>query len=146
MPSRDRTTTRPQAPCLLRSKISPAVRAAGAQVVEANLSCPNARDREGQVYCDPELAGRVAAALRRGARDLPILLKAGPIEDDKTMAAFVRAIAPAASGVVMINAPRRLVQTADGGVAFGPGREHAGIKGVGIHPIALYCLRRGQSG
>jgi dihydroorotate dehydrogenase len=82
------------------------VRAAGAQVVEANLSCPNVRDREGQVYCDPELAGRVAAALRRGARDLPILLKASPIEDDKTMAAFLRAIAPAASGVVMINAPR----------------------------------------
>lgn len=122
--------------------LADAVRAAGAQVVEANLSCPNVRDREGQAYRDPELAGRIAAALRRGARDLPVLLKVGPIEDYNDMTAFLRAVAPAADGVVMINAPRRLVQTADGLAAFGPGREQAGIMGTGIHPIALDCVRR----
>jgi dihydroorotate dehydrogenase len=123
-------------------ELADSVRAAGAQVVEANLSCPNVRKREGEVYRDPELAGRVAAALRRGAGDLPILLKVRPIEDDETMTAFLRAVAVAADGIVMINSPRRLVQTADGAAAFGPGREHAGIMGTGIHPIALGCVRR----
>jgi dihydroorotate dehydrogenase len=118
------------------------VRAAGAQIVEANLSCPNVREREAEAYRDAALAGRVAAALRRGAGDLPVLLKTGPIEDDAAMSAFLHAVAPAADGVVMINAPRRLVQTEKGAPAFGPGREHAGIMGRGIHPIAIDCVRR----
>jgi dihydroorotate dehydrogenase len=123
-------------------ELAAAVRAAGAQIVEANLSCPNVREREAEAYRDSALAGRIAAALRRGAADLPVLLKVGPIEDDIAMRAFLRAVAPAADGVVMINAPRRLVQTATGAAPFGPGREYAGIMGRSIHPIALDCVRR----
>jgi dihydroorotate dehydrogenase len=121
------------------------VRDAGAQIVEANLSCPNVREREAEAYRDSALAGRIAAALRRGAGDLPVLLKVGPIEDDAAMTAFLRAVAPAVDGVVMINAPRRLVRTRNGDSAFGPGREYAGIMGRGIHPIALDCVRRAVS-
>ena len=121
------------------------VRDAGAQIVEANLSCPNVREREAEAYRDAALAGRIAAALRRGAGTLPVLLKIGPIEEDAAMAAFLRAVAPAADGVVMINAPRRLVQTSNGAPAFGTGREYAGIMGRGIHPIALDCVRRAVS-
>jgi dihydroorotate dehydrogenase len=121
------------------------VRAAGAQIVEANLSCPNVREREAEAYRDSALAGRIAAGLRRGAGNLPVLLKIGPIEEDAAMTAFLRAVAPAADGVVMINAPRRLVQTRNGAPAFGPGREYAGIMGRGIHPIALDCVKRAVS-
>ncbi len=126
-------------------ELAATVRGAGAQIVEANLSCPNVREREAEAYRDAALAGRIADALRRGAGDLPVLLKIGPIEDDIGMAAFLRAVAPSADGVVMINAPRRLVQTATGAAAFGPGREYAGIMGRGIHPITLDCVRRAVS-
>jgi dihydroorotate dehydrogenase len=126
-------------------ELAAAVRAAGAQIVEANLSCPNVREREAEAYRDAALAGRIAAALRRGAGNLPVLLKIGPIEEDAAMTAFLRAVAPAVDGIVMINAPRRLVQTSTGEPAFGPGREYAGIMGRGIHPIALDCVRRAVS-
>src|SRR5258708_7933105 len=36
------------------------VREAGAQIVEANLSCPNVQRHEGEVYRDPTLAARIA--------------------------------------------------------------------------------------
>ena len=101
-------------------ELAATVRATGAQIVEANLSCPNVREREAEAYRDAALAGRIAAALRRGAGDLPVLLKVGPIEEDAAMAAFLRAVAPAADGVVMINAPRRLVQTSRGSPPSGP--------------------------
>jgi dihydroorotate dehydrogenase len=126
-------------------ELAATVRDAGAQIVEANLSCPNVREREAEAYRDRALAGRIATALRRGAGDLPVLLKIGPIEDDAAMAAFLRAVAPSVDGVVMINAPRRLVQTSSGEPAFGPGREYAGIMGRGIHPLALDCVRRAVS-
>jgi len=126
-------------------ELAATVRAAGAQIVEANLSCPNVRAREAEAYRDSALAGRIAAALRRGAADLPVLLKIGPLEKDAAMTAFLRAVAPSADGVVMINAPRRLVQTGNGEPAFGPGRDYAGIMGRGIHPIALDCVRRAAS-
>ena len=63
-------------------ELAATVRATGAQIVEANISCPNVREREAEAYRDAALAGRIAAALRRGAGDLPVLLKVGPIEED----------------------------------------------------------------
>jgi dihydroorotate dehydrogenase (NAD+) catalytic subunit len=118
------------------------VRAAGAQLVEANLSCPNVQRREGEVYRAPALAARIAAAVRRGAGDLPVLLKVGPIEDDAGMAALLQAASGHADGVVMINAPSRRILDAEGAPAFGAGRERAGVMGREVHRLALDCVRR----
>jgi dihydroorotate dehydrogenase (NAD+) catalytic subunit len=118
------------------------VREAGAQAIEANLSCPNVARREGEVYRDPDLAGRIAAAVRRGAAGLPVLLKIGPVEHDGAMTALLRAVDGHADGVVMINAPSRRILDADGAPAFGAGREHAGVMGGQVHRIALDCVGR----
>jgi dihydroorotate dehydrogenase (NAD+) catalytic subunit len=118
------------------------VRASGAQAVEANLSCPNVQRREGEVYRAPDLAARIAAAVRRGAGDLPVLLKVGPVEDDDTMAALLRGVSGLADGVVMINAPSRRILDAQGAAAFGAGRERAGVMGGQVHRLALDCVRR----
>jgi dihydroorotate dehydrogenase len=118
------------------------VRAAGAQLVEANLSCPNVQHREGEVYRVPALAGRIAAAVRRGAGDLPVLLKIGPLEDDAGMAALLQAVSGQADGIVMINAPSRRIVDQDNAAAFGAGRERAGVMGGQVHRLALDCVRR----
>jgi dihydroorotate dehydrogenase (NAD+) catalytic subunit len=118
------------------------VREAGAQIVEANLSCPNVQRQEGEVYRDPALAARIAAAVRRGAGALPVLLKVGPVEHDEAAASLLRAVAPHADGVVMINAPSRRVVDAAGAPAFGAGRERAGMMGGQVHAIALDCVDR----
>jgi len=118
------------------------VRAAGAQIVEANLSCPNVLRCEGEVYRAPALAGRIATAVRRGAGDLPVLLKIGPIEDDAGMAALLQAVSGSADGVVMINAPSRRILDHACAPAFGTGRERAGVMGGQVHRLALDCVRR----
>nr|MCU0897044.1 hypothetical protein [Burkholderiales bacterium] len=50
-------------------------REAGAQVVEANLSCPNVCTAEGDIYLDAGLSGRIARAMRAAAGPVPVLLK-----------------------------------------------------------------------
>ena len=50
---------------------------AGADVVEANYSCPNVCSAEGQVYTDVALSETVTETIRSGMGELPLLLKIG---------------------------------------------------------------------
>ncbi len=113
------------------------VREAGAQVVEVNLSCPNVQKREGEAYRDPELAAQIAAALRRGAGKLPLLMKVGSIEDVAAMRALLRAVDGTMDGVIMMNGLSRLVVDPDGSPTFGASRARAGITGGAIHRFAM---------
>jgi dihydroorotate dehydrogenase (NAD+) catalytic subunit len=117
-------------------------REAGAQIVEANLSCPNVTTAEGELYHDAALAGRIAAALRKGAGVLPVLLKIGHLGDEPSMSALARAVAGQASGLVIVNGVSRAVLDAGGAPAFGPRRRQAGILGRGIHAIGVADVAR----
>jgi dihydroorotate dehydrogenase len=123
--------------------LAEAVVAAGAQVVELNLSCPNVAAREGELYLDTDLAADIAAVVRgRIGRRVPLLVKIGAIEDDARMAALLGRLAPQVDGVVMINAPSRELLDASGEPAFGPGRRTAGMMGGATFDIGLACVRR----
>jgi dihydroorotate dehydrogenase len=117
------------------------VRASGAQVVEANLSCPNVQKREGEAYRDPELARRIGAALRRGAGDLPLLMKVGGIEDAGAMRDLLRAVDGTFDGVIMMNGLSRPVIEASGAPSFGENRRRAGITGGAIYRFAMRQVR-----
>jgi dihydroorotate dehydrogenase len=113
----------------------------GAHAVEANLSCPNVGKREGEVYRDPALVGRIARAIRSAVPDKPLLLKLGEIRDAEHIDAVVDATAGIADALVLANAPARRVIAADGSIYFGIGREQAGITGAAIKPLALAAIR-----
>jgi dihydroorotate dehydrogenase len=117
-------------------------REAGAQLVEANLSCPNVCSDEGDLFNDAALSGRIAAALRRGAGTLPVLLKIGHLADDARLAALLRAVAGQASGLVIVNGLSRPVLDATGRAAFGESRRQAGILGRGVHAIGVRDVAR----
>jgi dihydroorotate dehydrogenase len=117
-------------------------REAGAQVVEANLSCPNVTSAEGDLFHDAALSGRIARALRAGAGTLPVLLKIGHLGDDRELAALLRAVSGAASGLVIVNGVSRPVLDAGGAAAFGAGRRQAGILGRGVHTIGVRDVAR----
>jgi dihydroorotate dehydrogenase (NAD+) catalytic subunit len=119
------------------SRLAAMAREAGAQIVEANLSCPNVCTAEGDIFLDPELSGAIAIALREGAGDLPVLLKLGYFAQTETIEAVLSAVNGAASGVVMVNGISRRVVGADGAPAFGEGREVSGILGRAIHAFSL---------
>jgi dihydroorotate dehydrogenase len=117
------------------------VRDAGAQVVEVNLSCPNVQKREGEAYRDPELSAQIAAALRRGAGKLPLLMKVGSLEDPAAMRALLRAVDGTMDGVIMMNGLSRAVVDGKGEPAFGANRVRAGITGGGIYRFAMRQVR-----
>jgi dihydroorotate dehydrogenase len=113
----------------------------GADLVEADLSCPNVARREGEVYLDTKLSTEIARAVKAVAGGRPVLLKIGDIADRAQMAAFLESVSGAADGVVMINAPSRRIVDSSGAPAFGAGRERAGVTGAAIKGIALAAVR-----
>lgn len=114
-------------------------REAGAQVIEANLSCPNVRTAEGDIYNDVDLSARVARAMRAAAGDLPLLLKVGHMPDEARIAALLRAVAGQVNGLTMVNGLSRWVVNDSGQPAYGAGREKAGVLGRGVHAL---CVRQ----
>ncbi len=114
--------------------------AAGADIVEANYSCPNVCSAEGSIYQSAESSGLLTLALRDALPSTPLLIKAGHFADPKRLEAFYRAVDGAADGVVIVNGVARRVHTADGLPAF-PGHERAGIIGCGVGEPALDNVR-----
>lgn len=114
-------------------------REAGAQVIEANLSCPNVRTAEGDIYNDAALSGRVARAMRAAAGDLPLLLKVGHMPDEARLAELLRAVAGQVNGLTLVNGLSRWVVNSAGQPAYGAGREKAGVLGRGVHDL---CVRQ----
>ncbi len=115
-------------------------REAGAQAVEANLSCPNVCTAEGDLYLDAPLSGRIARAMRAAAGAVPVLLKVGHVPDRRRLGALLRAVAGEAAGVVLVNGVSRRLERPDGTPAYGKGRETAGILGRAIHAPAVVCV------
>lgn len=116
---------------------------AGAQIIEANFSCPNVGKAEGQLFMNLELAARIAKAVKQAASDKPLLLKIGAIDDADRLAAFCKGVAGAADGLVMVNAPARRIVGRDGQPYFGAGRERAGVTGAAIKTMSLNAARAG---
>ncbi|HWX45083.1 MAG TPA: hypothetical protein VNY52_07145 [Solirubrobacteraceae bacterium] len=112
---------------------------AGTDIIELNLSCPNTG---GQLIClDPELSGRITAAVRRRVGDTPILIKICHMPEPE-LAALVTACRPSMNGVVAINAVQVHAQRPDGGAFFADRKDDfAGLSGVGIRGLGLAVTR-----
>jgi dihydroorotate dehydrogenase len=120
------------------------VRAAGADAVEANLSCPNVDAREGEVFRDAALAAEIGQAIANGAGGAPTLLKIGHLEDDGALGALLRTVADHVDAVVMVNGVSRRIVGPAGAPAYGPGRERSGIIGDALRPLALDQVARAR--
>lgn len=95
---------------------------AGAQVVEANLSCPNVCTKEADLYLAPEAAAEIAESIRaRLPREVPLALKIGLFPDEEQAAALVSAVAPFAAALATTNSISAKVSGHFGGVKRGIG-------------------------
>jgi dihydroorotate dehydrogenase len=65
---------------------------AGAQVVEANLSCPNVCTSEGQLYTSPEASRLVSQAIRQAVGNTPVALKIGLFRTPDAADEFIAAV------------------------------------------------------
>ena len=110
-------------------------RDAGADAIEANLSCPNVSTQEGSLYQSADASAAVAAALRTAAPGLPLVLKVGLFDDRDQAEAFVGAIAGVATAISTTNAIATVVLGVDGRPLFNGDR-----RGIGGRAIGRRCL------
>ena len=115
--------------------------AAGAQVVEANLSCPNVCSAEGTLYHDHQASRLVAERIRAAIGPVPLLLKVGTFASPLALRGFLQTVDGLASGVTLVNCISRPVLRADGQAAFGEAFRMAGVMGRAIHQPAVAAVR-----
>ena len=118
------------------------VAATGARVLEMNLSCPNEGTNE-LICFDPDLAARIADAVRQRISNQALVIKIAYFPDDALLARLVKAVAPIVDGIAAVNTlPARLVDAAGRQALPGAGREVAGVCGAGIRWAGLEMTRR----
>lgn len=115
---------------------------AGADVIEANLSCPNVCSQEGSVYMDAQLSRTITSAIRAAIEKKPLLLKIGHFADPAKLRTFLRFVNGLADGVTLVNAVSRPVLRRNGRPVFGEPFVKAGVIGRGIHNASVEGLRR----
>ena len=115
---------------------------AGADVIEANLSCPNVCTAEGSIYLDPNFSLQVAEEIKARIGQTPLLLKIGYFDQSDQLELFLRAVAPVVDGVTMVNGITRPVLHKDGRPAFGESYTKAGVLGRSIHRASIDSVAR----
>lgn len=112
----------------------------GAQMIEANFSCPNVCSAEGQLYLNADAAHRVALRLRQAIGKVPLLIKSGSFSGREPMRRFLAALDHVADAVVLVNCVQRRVLRPDGQTAFGA-FERVGVLGPAIHAAGVELVR-----
>jgi dihydroorotate dehydrogenase len=102
----------------------------GADVVEANLSCPNVCTQEADLYLSAEASGEIAATIRARVPEIPLALKIGLFHHRDQAEAVVRAVSPFAAAVATTNSITARVEGRFGGLR----------RGIGGACIANRCL------
>lgn len=103
---------------------------AGAQVVEANLSCPNVCTAETDLYLSAEASGLIARRIRDAIPDAPLALKVGLFREKQEAAALVEAVRGYATALSATNSITAFVADRYGGAR----------RGVGGAAITARCL------
>jgi dihydroorotate dehydrogenase len=117
---------------------------AGAEAIEANLSCPNVCSGEGSLFQSPEAIRLISVALKNGLGTTPFLLKLGFLNQPALVEEVVRVAAEnGAAGLAAINTiPAKVLDDQRQQALPGEGRLVSGICGAGIKEAGLEMLSR----
>ncbi len=86
----------------------------GADVIEANFSCPNVVTCDGQLYQQPADAGRVAQRVRDAIGNVPLIIKVGHLTAHAAARQLIDALAPSVSALAMTNSIATVVRRQNG--------------------------------
>ncbi len=111
---------------------------AGAQVVEANLSCPNVCTSEGQLYTSPQASQLVSQAIRQAVGSTPVALKIGLFPTPQAADEFIVAVADYIDALSTTNSISASVTDGSSPLFGGLNR---GIGGACIHDRCLEEVR-----
>jgi dihydroorotate dehydrogenase len=115
---------------------------AGADIIEANFSCPNVKGKEGTIYTIPENAGLIAKTIKQKITDTPLLIKVGAFMHKNITKELVIKIKEYVDGIVAINTiPKKVVNEKGEQALPGKGRLSSGICGAAIRKVALQTVK-----
>jgi len=115
---------------------------AGAQLIEANFSCPNVGKAEGCLYMNNNAASEFSRQIAAAIRPVPLLIKVGPFSSRLQMRQIFLSLARAGcAGVSGINSVSMEVIDREGRPALGPSRPTSGVCGAAIREEALDFMR-----
>jgi dihydroorotate dehydrogenase len=117
-------------------------KAAGADIIEANYSCPNTlTDLAKEVYKSERISARISSAMKEALDGTPLFVKIGYLSKTE-LHRFVESNAPFIDGVVAINTIAAEVLDKEGKPIFPlDGRRLAGISGWAIRARAQEVAR-----
>lgn len=107
---------------------------AGAQIVEANLSCPNVCTQEADLYLSAEASGVIAGTIRSQLRHVPLALKIGLFQNREQAEGMLSAVSGYASAISTTNSITAAVRRGNTDL-FGGLR-----RGIGGAAITARCL------
>lgn len=109
---------------------------AGAQAIEANLSCPNVTSAEGDLYLRPDIASRITKRLRESVGELPLILKVGCFAEERARKQFHEAVRDHATAISTTNTVRAHVRSGgeSGEMPFG-----GASRGIGGNVVTRRC-------
>ncbi|MFQ5729256.1 MAG: tRNA-dihydrouridine synthase [Waddliaceae bacterium] len=117
----------------------------GAQIIEANYSCPNVTSAGGSLYSNPEAVYEISSRIVKAIGDTPFIIKMGVYTDPSRMRQMC--IAAARAGVRAIcglNTISIKVLNSQQQPALGNNRLTCGICGGPIHEAALEFTRQAR--
>ncbi len=117
---------------------------AGADIIEANLSCPNLIGTTQFLYQDSGRVLELCSALSAALGATPLLLKIGFVPKDEALTELLTtADQGGAQGIVSMNSfPMHVFEPITKTAAFGPLRTQCGISGNAIRNLALAQIER----
>jgi dihydroorotate dehydrogenase (NAD+) catalytic subunit len=111
---------------------------AGAEIIEADYSCPNVITCEGSIHTDPEAIFQISSKIRKVIGQRPLIIKIGIISNkERLQQVMVAAARAGVRAVCGINTVSMNVIKEDGTPALGSNRLRSGVCGGPIRQAAL---------
>lgn len=118
------------------------VKETGAEILEADISCPN-NGAEGLVCYDLETTEKICKAVKKEIGNTPFVLKIGYFEDESKLEKFAKIAQEYAQGIAGINTLQGKIVDKDGNQALpGKMRAVAGVCGAPIKWAGLEMVKR----
>lgn len=117
----------------------------GAQIIEANYSCPNVAANEGSLYASPESVYSFSSRIVKALGETPLIIKVGVFPDTNRMReTFIAAARAGVRAICGINTISIKVLNQKGEPALGPDRLTCGICGNPIRQAALDFIQQAR--
>ena len=119
---------------------------AGAQIIEANYSCPNVCSGEGSIFMDAALSSEISKKIKKQIGNTPFMIKIGNSAKTQALEEVIKANMPFVDGVAGINTIAMKVYKKGNEQALpGAGRLTSGLCGAAIHDISLDFVKQLQA-